>query len=197
MNKINIWSVAGILEKNKLANDKPFLLLLEIEKDGLEVIRLVRDNQDCIWNNNIFQCFPFEFDNIKEDGKTLPGLNLKVCNTNGLIQSYVQKESGFCDAKVKIMVVHAAHLENIFPELTMDFVIQSTKYDENWITFVLGAANDYKYRYPVWKYMNNICPYKFKDIQCGYSGEAVECDNTLIKCRIPLRFGGEPGMTTR
>ena len=192
-----VWSAAGILEKNKLANDKPFLVLVEITVAGIgEPIRLVRDNQDQLWNGNLWQRFPIDFDKVTEDGKDLPAVNLKVSNVEGLVQSYVQQYGGFADCPVKIIVVHAAHLDNPIPEIELDFIITETKYDEEWVTFVIGASNDHSFRFPFWRYMRDFCPYHFKDIQCGYAGTLAECDNTLSTCRIRNRFGGEQGIQT-
>jgi phage-related protein len=190
-----IWSAAGILEKNKLANDKPFLVLIQLTvKESGEVVKLVRNNENVTWNNDEWIRFPVDFDKVTEDGKSLPSVALKISNVKGLIQSYVQTYKGFCDSQVKIIIVHAAHLDNTTPELELDFVINSTKYDEQWITFTIGASNDHSFRFPVWRYMNKFCNYHYKDIQCGYYGTATACDNTLSTCRISTRFGGEPGL---
>ncbi|MCM0760661.1 DUF1833 family protein [Sporomusa sphaeroides DSM 2875] len=190
-----IWSAAGILEKNKLANDKPFLVLFQITVPSIdEPIRLVRDNQECMWNGHLWQPFPVDFDDITEDGKEIPAAILRVSNIKGLIQGYVQRHNGFCDSPVKLIIVHAAHLDNPIPEMELDFVITQTKYDEEWVSFTIGASNDHSFRFPPWKYMTNFCPYRFKDIRCGYAGSAPECDGTLKTCRIRTRFGGEPGI---
>jgi len=193
---MNLWSTAGILEKNKLANDKPFLIVVEMVVAGIdEPIRLVRDNVDCEWNGETWQRFPFDFDNLTtQDGKEIPSVNLKVSNVQGLIQGYVQRYRGFCDAKVKVMVIHAAHLDNTIPEIELDFVVKQTSYTEEWVTFSIGASNDHSFRFPIWRYMTKFCPFRFKNIQCGYNGSLDICDNTLATCRIPKRFGGEPGL---
>ena len=192
---MNIWSAAGILEKNKLANTQPFLLLLEIEAEGIEeTIRLARNNEDVIFNGQIYQMFPFDIDAVVEDGKQIPSLSLKVSNATGIIQGYIQSYNGLADAKVKILLVHAAHLDNTTPEMEFDYVINETKYDESWITFAIGSSNDHSYRFPPQRYITNFCSYRYKDIRCGYNGALDECDGTLETCRIPKRFGGEPGL---
>lgn len=192
---MNIWSAAGILEKNKLANDKPFLILVQVTVDGIEdPIRLVRNNEDITWNGYTWLRFPFDFDKVTEDGKEIPSVSLKVSNVQGLIQNYVQQYGGFCDAEVKILIVHAAHLDNPIAEEEMDFVVTQTKYDEQWVSFTIGASNDHSFRFPFWRYMRDFCPYHFKDIQCGYNGASAACDGTITTCRIPLRFGGEQGI---
>lgn len=192
---MNVWSAAGILEKNKLASDSPFLILIQMDVDGIdEPIRLVRNNEDITWNGQLWQRFPIDFDKISEDGKEIPSVALKMSNVQGMIQAYVQQYKGFCDCPVKLMIVHASHLDNPIPELEFDFVITQTKYDEQWVSFTIGASEDHKFRFPFWRYYTNFCPYHYKDIQCGYAGSADPCDGTLNSCRIPVRFGGEPGI---
>lgn len=194
---MQVWSLAGILEKNKLANDAPFLVLVQLEHDSLDdPIRLVRNNDEIEWNGSKWIPFPLDFDNITEDGKETPSLNLKASNVQGVIQSYIQKYNGFADGKVKLMVIHAAHLDNMTPECELDYLITQTKYDEQWVTFVLGASPEMVYRFPMWRYMTNYCPYKFKSVKCGYTGTLAACNNTLDQCRIPKRFGGELGIQT-
>ncbi|MBU2703871.1 lambda family phage minor tail protein L [Sporomusaceae bacterium BoRhaA] len=194
---MSIWSAAGIFEKNKLANDKPFLIFVELIVKGIaEPIRLVRDNADQTWQGQLWQRFPIDFDQLKDNGSEIPSVALKVSNVGGIVQSYVQQYNGFADAAVKIAIAHAAHLDNPIPEIEVDFVITKTSYTEEWITFQIGASGDQKFRFPFWRYMTNFCSYHFKDIQCGYNGTLAECDGTLTTCRIPKRFGGEPGIPT-
>lgn len=45
------WESAAILEKNKLASDKPFLMLVEVNHKSLpDTVRLARNTEDVIWN---------------------------------------------------------------------------------------------------------------------------------------------------
>ena len=190
------WSLAGILEKNKLANDAPFLLLVQLDVPGLaEPIRLVRNNEDISWNGHSWIRFPIDLDKVTaEDGKELPAASLKVSNVGGMVQTYVQQYKGFCDAPVKLMIVHAKHLDNPVPELEMDYIITKTDYDEQWVIFNIGASNDHSFRFPFWRYLRDFCPHYFKDIMCGYAGNEEPCDNTLATCRIRDRYNGEKGL---
>ena len=46
-----IWPLAAILEKNKLANDKPFIILFKMIIEGVaEPIYLARNNEDILWD---------------------------------------------------------------------------------------------------------------------------------------------------
>lgn len=194
---MQIWSTAAILEKNKLASDAPFLILVDAYHQSVgEHIRLVRNTEDISWNGEQWTAFPLDIDSYSEDGKTIPALTLKLSNCGGIIQTYIQRYQGLTDAAVKIMVVHAAHLDNTTPECELDFLITKTQYDEQWISFTLGPSSEMVNRFPQYRYMNDFCPFKFKDIRCGYTGSDATCYNTLSTCRIPKRFGGEPGIQT-
>lgn len=158
---------------------------------------LVRNNEDQTWNGIIWSRFPFEIDNIDiANGKETPAVSLKITNAGGLIQSYIQNYTGFCDAAVSIYVVHARNLANPTPEVEMDFVVTKISYAEDWVTFTLGASNDQRYRFPLSRYLTNYCDYHFKSIRCGYAGSLTACDGTITTCRIPKRFGGEQGIST-
>ena len=190
------WETAAIMEKNKLSSDKPFLLLLQVEHKSLpEVVRLARNTEDVTWNGYTWTRFPIKFESVTADGKTMPTCKISVSSCGGLLMTYVKKYEGLTDAAVTIYTVHAAMLDHTQPLLTLEFVNRGTSYDENWITFELGCAPDVYNRFPPDKYMMNYCPFVFKSIQCGYSGTAACCNNTLKECRIPSRFGGEQGMT--
>lgn len=192
---MNVWSAAAILEKNKLASDVPFFFLCQIIVDGIEEpILLAANNEDVSWNGKLWQRFPFEPGPITEDGKEIPSLKLQVSNVAGIIQGYVQSFNGFADAEVNLYLVLASNLSSSSPEMEFDYVITETSYNEQWVEFTLGASNDHSYRFPPHRYITNFCHYKFKDIRCGYNGELGECDGTLATCRIPKRFGGEPGL---
>lgn len=190
------WESAAIMEKNKLASDKPFLMLVEVNHKSLpDTVRLVRNTEDITWNGHVWTRFPLKCDSVTTDGKTMPTYKLSVSSCGGLLMGYVKRYEGLTDAAVKIYMVHAAMLDRTQPLMTLEFVVRGTSYDESWITFELGCAPDVYNRFPPDKYMTNYCPFKFKSVQCGYTGDADCCNNTLKECRIRQRFGGEQGMT--
>lgn len=192
---MQIWSLPGIIEKNKIANDLPWLLLVEVRHKSLEQpIRLARNTEDVAWNGNVWYRFPLEIDSITQDGKEVPALNLKVSNVSGMIQTYIQKYGGFVDADVTLYVVHAAHLDNPIAEFSITLSNSVTQYNEQWITFSLTSDKDFAWQFPPNKYNRDFCRWKFKSVRCGYAGDADACNGTLAMCRIPVRFGGEPGV---
>lgn len=191
---MNQFSAAGILEKNKLASDSPFLILADIECKELETIHLVRNNENITWQGNEYIRFPMELNSVTDDGKEIPQVELKVSNVGGIIEGYAQRYSGFVGAEVKVVVVHAAHLDKPYPEYELNLICTATKYNEQWVTFVLSGNVEVNFRFPPNRFMQDFCRWKFKSVRCGYSGNAEPCNGTLKTCRIPERFGGEPGV---
>lgn len=191
-----IWETAAILEKNKLASDMPFLILLKINhRDLPEPIYLARNNEDVVWGGHTWTRFPLTLSAVTTDGTTLPTVKLTVSNCGGVIQSYLQQFGGLTDAAVSVYVVHAGLLDNPEPLDQLDVTNLSTGYDEQWVTFTLGCSPELYNKFPLDAYMVNFCPFVFKSVRCGYSGSAAACNNTLKECRITSRFGGEQGMT--
>ena len=190
------FSKIATLEKNKLSSDAPFLLLFDISHEQLaENIRLVRNTEDVTWAGKTWTAFPVDIEDYSEDGKSLPALNMKIAAGQGLITTYLQKYGGLTDARVRIYIVHAKCLDVDKPEMELEFQITETAYDEQWITFTLGASPELANRFPAWKYLTDFCPFVCGDIRCGYAGNKT-CKNNLASCLIPERFGGEPGIQT-
>ena len=190
------FSKIATLEKNKLSSDAPFLLLFDISHEQLaENIRLVRNTEDVTWAGKTWTAFPIDIEDYSEDGKSLPALNMKIAAGQGLITTYLQKYGGLTDARVRIYIVHAKCLDVDKPEMELEFQITETTYDEQWITFTLGASPELANRFPAWKYLTDFCPFVCGDIRCGYTGDKT-CKNNLASCLIPERFGGEPGIQT-
>lgn len=193
---MQIWSQAATLAKNSLASDAPFLIFVEVScKELEEHIRLVRNTDDVAWRGESWTRFPINIDSSSEDGKTIPSLNLKISNCGGIVQQYLQQYNGLADSEIKIYVALASNLSSSDAEFELDFLITSTKYDEQWITFVLGPSSELVNRFPSNKYIADFCPFVCGDIKCGYTGTET-CVNNLKSCLIPGRFGGEAGMTS-
>lgn len=192
-----VFPLAAIMEKNKLANDSPFLILIKLEKDEFESpIYLVRNNENITWDGNEYIAFPMQIGNVTFDGKTLPTVDISLSNVGGILQRYIQQYRGFTDAKMTLYCVHASMIDNTTPLIKLEFSVTSTSYNEQWIILHLGCSSESFNYFPQCTYLAHYCPFRFKDIRCGYNGTESACNNTLETCRIKSRFGGEEGMTS-
>lgn len=191
------WPQTAILEKNKLASDAPFLILVEMTHTALpEPIRVVRNNEDIVWRGNTWEAFPVDFGTQSINGQEEPALDMTISNCGGMLQSYIQQYNGLGDAEVSIFIVHVNLLDSGTPLNELDLVVLETKYDEQWISFRLTASPEIMNRFPSCTYAAQYCPYKFKSVRCGYNGSGGPCKNTADSCLIPSRFGGEEGMNS-
>ena len=76
-------STLAKIAKNDIASDTPFVVLLEIKLKGDdESIYICHNNEDVMWNGQLWQAFPFELGEVNEDGTgSLPSIDLSVDNT--------------------------------------------------------------------------------------------------------------------
>jgi lambda family phage minor tail protein L len=195
-------SLASKLEKNKVSSTGVWLILLEVkipQAAGDVIIRVAYNTEDVVWQGNTYVAFPFELGEITEDGKELPALDLKISNVTGIMSRYVEETNGAAGATVILRVVHSEHLDDLVPAVEEMFNVQTVNVDSNYATFRLGAETATTLRRPAGIYQKSHCPFKFRDIRCGYpeNGEAISCDKTLARCRDlgnSARFGAEHGL---
>lgn len=195
------FSAAGLIEKNKLSNDKPWLVLLELDLPDGTAVHIVRNNEDIIWNGIEWIAFPFDMSDKTEDMKSIPVLNIQVSNVARIMQSYLEEYDGLTDCLVTIRLVHAGHLDNPIAEMEETFSIQDTDYDDEWVKFALGADFWFFYRALAGRYLKDWCGFKYGGIKCGVPvatlAQFPTCTHTLLGCEArgnSKRFGGEPAL---
>lgn len=185
-------------EKNKLSTGSAFIVLLDIEVQDGDAIRVCYNTEDITWNNKLYQAFPFELGEVSEatDGSD-PSVELKVDNTSRALSYYIESSGGAVNMPVTLRVVNSNNLQSSEAELEEIFVVQKTSIAEDFVTFTLGAEYSARTRRPLNRYMKNNCPFKYKGLRCGYTGDMATCDHTLVACRAhnnSTRFGGFPGI---
>ncbi|CVK21018.1 MULTISPECIES: hypothetical protein [Sporomusa] len=194
-------SVAGMLEKSLLASDGVWLLLAEVAiPNSGEPLRLVRNNEDIVWNGYNWTAFNFQLGEIIEDIEGKPeAVPLQVSNITQIVQAYVEKHDGLTGTTVTLRVVHSQHLDNTLPEVEEIFTVESTTCDSKWVNFYLGSDISTQLRFPFRRVLKNFCAWRdqYKGLECGYAGALPACDGTLQSCRArgnAVRYGGEPSI---
>ena len=200
------FSVAGKIEKNKLANNKPWLLLVEVALTDDLSIHLVMNNEKITWNGIEWIAFPMKFEDRTQDTKSISTFGISISNVDGVAQSYLEEYNGLTDHDVTIRLVHYAHLDNTVPEMEETFEVQKTNYDESWVKFTLGANFFLFFRALADRYLKDYCRHKYGKIECGVNAACTiqypACMHVLTDCRLRMaasgitniRFGGFPGM---
>lgn len=195
-------SAAAILEKNKIAGDSVWPVLVEIQIPGQDPVRVCNNNENLTWDGNAWIAFPFELDEMQESGRgEIPSVALRVSNVTQELQYYIEQAGGGVDFPVILRVVNSKHLDITTPELELDFICTSCKYDAYWITFTLGGDAKLTRRIPERRYLKDFCPFQYGGVECGVPASTKAayptCAKTLAQCRQrsnSTRFGGEPGI---
>lgn len=194
-------------EKNKLHTDSAFIILLDIIPRELydndtystseDVIRICHNTENITWNNQIYQAFPFNLEDIEEDSNgSEPSFNLTVDNTSRSLQGYIEDYNGGNGFIIILRVVNTKALDED-ADLEEMFSVKHTVCDQDKITFTIGSSYPMASRRPLDRFMKNNCPYVYKGIRCGYNGTLTTCTHTLTDCRKhsnSKRFGGYPGI---
>ena len=207
-------TLASALQKHNIAGTAPWFVLLDIfpDKDDLtQVLRVVRNTDDVVWNGNTYLAFNFDIDSIDESTTgQLPNVTLKVSNVSRAVEGQLEQFSGGIGAVLVLTVVNAADLGGDPVQQFTWEIIQATATDQ-WVTFTLGAPNPMLRQFPYGLFVKNHCFHVFNNptrqaacdpegAACGYAGALPTCDHTLNGtngCKVhdnQARFGGFPGI---
>lgn len=187
-------TTASILEKNKVATDGVWLMLLDITYQD-ETMRLVNNTENIEFNGSEYLAFPFNVSDVTEDSKELPQVTLQVSNATGAMEQLVDYYGGLVDSSITLRVINT-NVPNV-AEMEEFFIITGTSVNSEWVVFQLGSDYAVNRRYPATRIMKDFCPFKYKGIRCGYQGSMGECNKTLADCRKrnnSERFGGAPSI---
>ena len=197
-----------IIEKNKLNNAHPWLILLDIElidtnnPANTTDYYIVRNNENVTYNSQLYTAANFNLDQSRETSKgEIPNLTLRVSNVDRVIQGDLEQYEGGNGSKIRITRIHADNLAEDYGELSSLYDVIGCHFTAQWAVFSLGSPNPLHQRFPLERYIAMQCRYvnHFKGVECSYAGVETECDGSLSRC-VELanseRFGGLPGMMT-
>ncbi len=197
-----------LLEKNKIATNSAWLILLEITlTDGppATVLHLARDTKDVYLGTPPvkYDAMAFDLDPIEDQLKgQIPIINLKISNVTRLLQYYLEQLDGGIGSTVKIIIVNSDNLTEDYSLLELTFEVVGSSADASFVVLTLGMPNPLNKRFPLHRYIANHCNWvsRFKGIECGYDlPTPTTCDGTLVTCRSlnnSDRFGGFIGLDT-
>ncbi len=193
----------AIIEKNKVTSDGTWILLLEINYESEDSIRVCLNNETITWNSYTWLPAIFTLSGIIEtkDGE-IPSIPLCIYDLGRNIIPLLEKYDGGIGAEVIIRVVHSKYLSNTTPELEeVTEIISASVDDSTKIEFKLGSENLVDRACPQGRYLKNQCRFIFKgaDGRCGYTGAETECNRTFSRCKElsnTTRYGGFLGVGT-
>ena len=210
-------SAAAFIEKNKLASNEAWLILLDITMPDTSTIKVVSNSENIWWPGtslpgNLYTAMPFELGEVSDTSKTeVPSISLRLPNATRFLEPYLDAQDGLVDSSVDIKIVNSIHVltptralgaYSVTAEIELNYDIVGSSSDSMWVDFVLGAASPFNKRFPRNRIYRNICRYReFKGDRCQYVGAETTCDRALDTCRSTYDnaefFGGCPGVGSK
>lgn len=202
-------SIASVIESNKISSENAITMALDIDvvdPSTLSVVQrisLVNYQTDLTINGVVYNKASFDIQ-LKESATEVQNVQLTVQDQAGILMPYMKTYKGGVYSRVLTSIVSVTPDNTTavidFSEL---FEVVSSNANDFVVTFEIGAENPLVKVFPQRKQMRDRCPFRFKSVECGYSGAATSCDLSLTGdngCRVKnnqARFGGFPSITVQ
>lgn len=176
-----------INEKNKIATQNAWLVLLEITLTDNTIYRLVRNDEDVTFEGDLYTAFNFQLEpTILNSKGQIPTLTLRVNNVTLLLESKIQELSGGIGSTVKMMIVNSGLLAEDFSDFDWNFEVLAATSSSQWIEFILGAPSPLRQRFPLNKYQALNCAWRFETVECDYERKVI--DNVTLSNPVSLEI---------
>lgn len=196
-------TVGSIIEKNKIASDELFLILIKVlikneDGDEVAVLTFVKNSENVVFNGEAYQAANFELD-ITVENNSEPQITLTAQDQTRALMQYIEAYSGCVGSTVIMTVVNSAALEQP-PEIQETFKVISSSNNQYVVKFDLGTDSAISKRFPNYRQFKDRCSWKYKGTRCKYAGSLEKCDYTLLGdngCLVHnnvANFGGYPGL---
>lgn len=172
-------SVATVIEKNLIASDKAFILLLAIEitgEDGLyaETLRLCRNSENIVYKGETYTASAFTF-SLKLDTESEPSLDIGADDPTGFIREKMELYGGGMGFDCTLTIVNTGNMDQD-PEIEEVFEVIGASAEGYNISFSLGVQTPLNSRFPRRTQMRDQCPLRYKGLLCKYAGSMPSCD---------------------
>lgn len=204
----NSISIASAIDKNKIASNNPWLIMLDIEVvDPIagvvtEVLHLVRNTEDVTYHDDLYVAADFDIE-LQEEAGSQTTITLSIKDYYGVVQGRMEQYGGGVGFNVTVKVISAEWLNTSMPpELEEFFQVVASTSQNYTIEFQLGAENVLYMTFPRRRQTRDFCQWRYKGDECGYAGPLPSCDLTLQGnngCAVhsnTQRFGGYPGINS-
>lgn len=191
-------------QKNASTN-KPIYLYTIYDYDGVgSNLYFAGYDTDIIYNGITYTRFPITHESIGENSQgEIEGVKISVSNVSQAIQTYLELYD-WRKKKVTIRMVWADQLADTDAYIDFTYFIDNYIANEKVAEFNLLPKTDVlDVNVPARVYSRNYCSWKFKSIECGYSGATTTCNKTKAACKAMaggsnyLRFGAFPSIPTK
>lgn len=177
------FSVATAIEKDKIASDIAFILLLEIdvvdlEGNPVETIRLAKNSEDLTYRGHTYAASNFTA-KVTLDKDTDPRFDVSADDPTGVIRDKMTLYGGGIGCVVRFMVVNSGNLTQP-PEVFEVFKVIQASHAGYQVSFTMGVDNPLSSRFPNRLQYKSQCTYQYKGTRCKYAGPLANCDYTYF-----------------
>jgi hypothetical protein len=205
MARLRHVSVATAIEKNRVASDKAFILLISfVVTDALnnyvETVYLAQNSENYVWQGNTYIASNFKID-IKSSADSEPELRIDASDPSGFIRERMAAYGGGIGFATTVTVVNTGN-PNQPAEIQEIFEIVGASQNGFNVSFTLGVDNPLRDRFPRRLMYRDQCTLLYKGTLCKYAGSLPSCDYTFQGpngCTFhnnSINFGGFRGMQT-
>lgn len=199
-------SLADVIDKNKVASENAWLILLDIEvRDDfdqlVETVHIVKNNENIVYHGETYIASEFTFESGNKANEE-PQVNVSIEDVTGAIREKMENYNGGIGFAVTVTVVNSGNLE-ADPELQETFEVTTASAPDTNVSWTLGGENPLKFDFPYRKQYIDRCDWLYKGRRCKYSGPLPTCSYTKdgsngCKAHGNLKnFGGFPGLQNR
>lgn len=176
-------SVATAIEKNRIASDVAFVLLVRIDVidelgNFVESLYLAKNSEDVLWQNELYTASNFSV-KLNLDVASEPRLEVVAEDPTNVIRDKMEQFAGGAGFPVAIFVVNTGNLDQP-PEIEETFKVVSSSAAGFQVTFTMGIDNPVATRFPNRLQWRDQCSYRYKGTRCKYAGPLPSCDFTYF-----------------
>lgn len=196
-------SVETAIEKNRIASDVAFVLLIEVDivdetGDVVDHLRLARNSEDVVYGGETYTAANFEA-KYKADVEEEPSLTFEANDMSGYIRSRMEAYGGGLGSECVVTVVNTGNLDQP-PEIVETYQVTAASSQGYKVMFTLGVDNPLMIQWPKIKQTRDQCQWVFKGPRCKYAGAATKCSftyagaNGCLAKNNTANFGGFRGL---
>lgn len=200
-------TIATVVEKNKVASDSAFVVLLELQIANTETgaiwesVYVANNDENVVYQSETYYAFPFEI-NLRQEAGAIPEITLSAHDYQRVLLGKLSQYSGISGSQVILRIVNTANLLAP-PEIEETFEVLKTSASDFGISLTLGAQSQLRQYFPRRIQMRDRCPWRYKSYECGYAGALPSCDlslqgpNGCATHNNSVNFGGFPALVNR
>lgn len=180
-----------ILEKNKLYNENPWLMLIELQVSSTSSFYLTNSMTSITSNGDVFDPYPITLDKIpSSDEGDLTNVRITISNITRELMTYVEESDGLVGKTLLLQIFNAANLNDTYSEKLEVFssgcTVGSIEIEASY--FMLETAT-----FPGAFFVRDYCMWEFGSAECGVDTSNINIFNPSVDSTCTKRKSGNFG----